>query len=656
MERVAILGGGAAGLTAAFELTAPELDGRYEVTVHQLGWRLGGKGASGRNADRAHRIEEHGLHIWFGFYDNAFDLIQRCYAELDRPADAPLATWEAAFAPCHDVVLLDDGDGPWRTKRWRFPPNDGVPGHSPDQPFEAVMERVVAWLRQALPGEEAGDLPDPFDEALRLLVKLFSVVAKAPGPTEKILGKGLETLRDMLWDASDGEAALPAPMRDYALAFDVMATTVRGILADDLLERGLGAVNDEELMEWLERHGLRRETAEHAPLLRSFYQLCFAYQDGDREQPRLAAGKAVQALLRLAFTYQGAVMYKMHAGMGDTIFAPLYEVLRERGVRFEFFSAVQGLGLAPDADVVQSVDVVRQVAMTGDEYAPLIDVGGLPCWPSRPLWDQLAGGDALRAQGVDFENVANPLGADAVTLERGTDFDHVVLAIPVGALAPLCGELVARNQRFADMLRAAATVPTQALQVWLRASGRDLGWPHEGETVTGGYVAPLDTYCDMTHLIGAEGWRNGEVAHVAYFCGVMSDGAQETAAQATARARDDGARHLREHAAALWPAFDFDRLADPDEGEGEARLAAQYWRANVSPTDRYVLTPPGTVHLRLRPDESGFENLVLAGDWTRNGICGGSVEAAVTSGRMAARAISGHPATIPGLDGWLEAD
>ena len=46
---VAILGGGAGSLTAAFELTAtPELRERYDVTVYQLGWRLGGKGASGR--------------------------------------------------------------------------------------------------------------------------------------------------------------------------------------------------------------------------------------------------------------------------------------------------------------------------------------------------------------------------------------------------------------------------------------------------------------------------------------------------------------------------------------------------------------------------------------------------------------------------------
>lgn len=77
--RVAVVGGGCAALTTAFELSRPEHNGRYEVTVYQMGWRLGGKGASGRGV--ADRIEEHGLHLWMGFYENAFRLMRDCYGE-----------------------------------------------------------------------------------------------------------------------------------------------------------------------------------------------------------------------------------------------------------------------------------------------------------------------------------------------------------------------------------------------------------------------------------------------------------------------------------------------------------------------------------------------------------------------------------------------
>ena len=40
-------------------------------------------------------------------------------------------------------------------------------------------------------------------------------------------------------------------------------------------------------------------------------------------------------------------MYKMNAGMGDTIFTPFYEVLKARGVTFKFFQCVQISGSMP---------------------------------------------------------------------------------------------------------------------------------------------------------------------------------------------------------------------------------------------------------------------------------------------------------------------
>jgi uncharacterized protein with NAD-binding domain and iron-sulfur cluster len=85
-RRVLVVGGGMASLSCAYWLARQP--GRFEVTVHQQGWRLGGKLASGRNLARHGRIEEHGLHVWSGFYENAFWMIREVYRELGRRSTA----------------------------------------------------------------------------------------------------------------------------------------------------------------------------------------------------------------------------------------------------------------------------------------------------------------------------------------------------------------------------------------------------------------------------------------------------------------------------------------------------------------------------------------------------------------------------------------
>ena len=56
--KVAVLGGGVGSMVAAFELTStPALREKYEVTIYQMGWRLGGKGASGRNRKAFNRMK-----------------------------------------------------------------------------------------------------------------------------------------------------------------------------------------------------------------------------------------------------------------------------------------------------------------------------------------------------------------------------------------------------------------------------------------------------------------------------------------------------------------------------------------------------------------------------------------------------------------------
>ena len=116
LPRIAILGGGVGSVTAAIQLSKPGWETRFEsITLYQQGWRLGGKGASGRGEEM--RIEEHGLHIWFGFYENALRMLDECHQELDRLAQNGCPRWPLAFKNVQDSfsacdrIKLTDFDG-----------------------------------------------------------------------------------------------------------------------------------------------------------------------------------------------------------------------------------------------------------------------------------------------------------------------------------------------------------------------------------------------------------------------------------------------------------------------------------------------------------------------------------------------------------------
>jgi uncharacterized protein with NAD-binding domain and iron-sulfur cluster len=83
-------------------------------------------------------------------------------------------------------------------------------------------------------------------------------------------------------------------------------------------------------------------------------------------------------------------------------------------------------------------------------------------------------------------------------------------------------------------------------------------------------------------------------------------------------------------------------LSGNDVHVGSAALATQHVSINIDPSDRYVQSIPGTDRYRLRPDESGYDNLVLAGDWTDSGMNAGCIESSVLSGLQAANALLGR--------------
>src|SRR5262249_34540868 len=148
------------------------------------------------------------------------------------------------------------------------------------------------------------------------------------------------------------------------------------------------------------RHGasdlscnIRRSAA-----IRGLYDLVFAYQNGESAKSSFATGPALRAIFRMLLCYKGAIFWKMQAGMGDTIFAPIYMVLRDRGVKFCFFHRVDNLALSPDKRSIASIRVGRQVTLkdTSKEYQPITWCKGVPCWPAEPDSAQIVEGDELQ--------------------------------------------------------------------------------------------------------------------------------------------------------------------------------------------------------------------------------------------------------------------
>jgi phytoene dehydrogenase-like protein len=70
----------------------------------------------------------------------------------------------------------------------------------------------------------------------------------------------------------------------------------------------------------------------------------------------------------------------------------------------------------------------------------------------------------------------------------------------------------------------------------------------------------------------------------------------------------------------------------------------------VDPTECCVASWHGSTAYRLKPGQSGFVNLYLAGTWTHTGMNATCVEGAVMSGMAASRAICGEPRNIVGND------
>ena len=707
MQKIAVLGGGIGSLSAVFEITSdPDWKSKYDITVYQMGWRLGGKGASGRNRNMHDRIEEHGIHLWMGFYENAFRVIRRVYEEANQKQlmpDSPFTDAKKAFTPMRYTPMMEQHLGKWQVWNINWPGNDSdFPGS--DEIFDNKQLPPTPWdFVRMLIGFATAEL-DRHRDQHKLLVELYDIgVAKledavgnmpelpdhaVPQQPHTILHRVVAYAGAMHVDVKQHKSDDYKSIADWIRAFldkltglvlDVLEndtelrrmiiivetalSTVIGILEDDLLHKGFLSIDDEDFIDWLKRHGCHNAVS---PLTIGMYDACFGYQHGEKPLMRMAAGTTLYGTLRLMFTYRGALMWWMNAGMGETIFSPIYLVLRDRGVKFEFFNKVTNLGLSADKKTVDHIDIQVQATIKGGgEYQPLFTgCDGIPVWPTEPDWAQLAQAESIRqcknpnleSWWTDWQGAPPP--SNPKTLQRGQDFDLVIYGISLGAHKYLCQELIAADNGWADMVANMETVRTQGLQLWMNKSLAEAGWPN-ARGIGCGWVEPFDTWSDMSDLIPRETWpSSANVKQIAYFCNVIPDDPQAPfstpgyPAAELERVRAYARGFIDQNCGLIWPAVR--DPADPSKFDDAAlvncaldpaipNFQTQFFRVNIDPTELYCLSLPKTTKFRLPPGKSGFENLFLAGDWTLTDLNLGCIEATVISGMLASKAICGKP-------------
>jgi len=701
-KKIAVLGGGIGSLSSVFALTSDaNWQEKYDITLYQLGWRLGGKGASGRNAELGERIEEHGIHVWLGFYDNSFRAMRACYEELGREQTAPLATIDDAFKKHSFITVKDFYKDEWKNWYIDFPENSKVPGEVDKRecfsPFDYIKV-AVKWIISRVEDIEHFHIKDDKErdihEKMKPLVKLLSVDEdifhksnlRRGGRHLKILDKlfGLLDLKKDIKYIKDLIHAFEHLLKeieeiltsdiDYTISriissIEFSIYCIKGMILDGVIFKGFDVIDNLDFRAWLKSHGAPDRVVYFAPI-RAFYDLALAYPKGitgDQEPTRegnISAGVALHSMLLMVFEYKGAIMWKMQSGMGDVVFTPFYQVLKRRGVKFEFFHRVTDLIPNEDGSEISSILINKQVDLKdpSQEYNPLVDVKGLPCWPSTPNFDQIVQGQELKDRNINLESMwADWAGVENLTLQKGVDFDEVICGIPITALDFISKELASKSKSWSDMVTYGQSVRTLAMQNWFNVDLKGLGW-EEQSTILDAYVQRFNTWADMSQTLKTEDWNGAdEPLNVGYFCGTLEDGENpfppesdhNYPAEVLAKVKAHALSWTKDNAEGLWSnikkdgEIDWSLYFDTEPNSGVKRFDWQYFRANIDPAERYSLSVADTNQYRLKAHESDFKNIYLAGDWVDNGFLNvGCIEATVISGLKCAEALSGESQNI----------
>ncbi|MBD0366040.1 MAG: NAD(P)-binding protein [Flavisolibacter sp.] len=717
-KKIIVLGGGPSALAATYELTDYEnWQDKFDITLYQMGWRLGGKTATGRGIHN--RVEERGIHIFQGWYDNAFRLIKDAYQQQHQKnlaPDSPFQDWKDAFQPDYPTLLTEfiPEDNKWHNWPLIFPETHEEPGTAAPpsmsgniskiiemaietifgSPYQKGENNIVRWIQnrfvtnstQAPVAEPVkhGILGELFhkigakieswveSEEVHFLFKAHELAQQLdtkPHNSEQHPLRQIAILvkRFRTWFERQNEGFLYRhdKIRHIQMMLEWMDVNFTGMFADLYDEASntlvYSRINKYDYRDWLRKHGGSEMLMTAAPIQFMYYG-SFANLDGEA-QGKIAADVALRMVM-LSITYKGSLVWKMRAGTADTLITPLYLVLKDRGVNFQFFHKVKKIHYSTTGDI-EEITIGKQVRLkdASKPYTPTIRVNGIDAWPSHPLYEQLQEEAAQQLQegNINLESSWTPWqDVETIVLKKGIDFDQVVLGIPLAALNDICSEIVEKDQRWKDMVEKVKMVPTFGLALWIRKSYEEMGmrpsdWGLDAtmEPNTLIYANPLFSWTGMNLILKQESWPADNMPkQLSYFCGTYQLPSKlppytDYSYPEREKARLIGITEqwLHDQMGWFWPkattkgypcGFDLNLLVDPDGADTNAngidKLQKQYFSLNIDPTNYFSVAEPGADQYRMQANESGFSNLFLTGDWTNFGLNIGHLEGAVVSG------------------------
>ena len=218
-QKVAVLGGGLSSCTAALALTdQPGWKERYDITIYQLGWRLGGKARSGRNKDYGQRSEGITSHLLVGSHFMLKTLMKSVYEELNRPEGVPLRTFEEAFKP---KSLFTEREPDCEVDIKCF---------SADYLFEKLTGSFL-WMTEKMIQE----------------LQINYTINKEHFNSNSIFLKSQAASVQALVKSTFLTLKRNSMKQEFLSVIDTTATVIIGFIEEDLIERGFYTINDLDL-------------------------------------------------------------------------------------------------------------------------------------------------------------------------------------------------------------------------------------------------------------------------------------------------------------------------------------------------------------------------------------------------------------------------